>query len=155
LRQRAIPRSSRTRLPATPADSRESPHEAAWNLLLAQGILADPRPARQHQDRPVTPEVVAGSSPGASVKIPANRHLVLSLGRQIRPDYTDFSPPSLKRAKPPETGQPGIDSKPIQIPFRVTASTARNYTKWPEVKAPAAVAVECRKSRLGRRQGAD
>jgi hypothetical protein len=36
--------------------------------------------------------------------------------------------------KRPETGRPGVDFKPIQTPFRLTAKTACNYTKWPEVK---------------------
>jgi hypothetical protein len=39
-------------------------------------IAAYPRSARKRQDRPVTPEV-AGSSPVAPAKVPANRHLLL------------------------------------------------------------------------------
>jgi hypothetical protein len=66
-RQRVIPRSSRRRPPGAPADTRESPQDEAWRLLLTAGIPAYPRPARKQQDRPVTPEV-AGSSPVAPVK---------------------------------------------------------------------------------------
>jgi len=76
MRQRLIPLSSRTRPPGAPADTRESPQDEAGKLLLTAGIPAYPRPARKRQDRPVTPEV-AGSSPVAPVKVPANRPLLL------------------------------------------------------------------------------
>jgi hypothetical protein len=56
----------------------------------------------------------------------------------------------LKRAKQSEDGRPHVDIKPIQTQLKVTAKTARNYTKRPEVKAPPGVAVECGKSRLDR-----
>ncbi len=50
--------------------------------LLTAGIPACPRPAREYQDRPVTPEV-AGSSPVPPVKVAANRHLLLPCGAQL------------------------------------------------------------------------
>jgi hypothetical protein len=67
LRQRLIPRSSRTRPPEAPAGSRESTQDEALKLLLTAGIPAYSRSARKRRDRPVTPEV-AGSSPVAPVE---------------------------------------------------------------------------------------
>jgi hypothetical protein len=52
--------------------------------------------------------------------------------------------------KRPETGRPDVDFKPVQTPLRLTAKTACNYTKRPEVESPPAAAVECRKSHLAR-----
>jgi hypothetical protein len=57
---------SSRRSPAIPANHRDRSPAHAGN----------PRPARNYQDRHVTPEV-AGSSPVAPVKIPANLHLLL------------------------------------------------------------------------------
>src|SRR5918999_5741229 len=50
---------------------RQFPQAHGWKDLLFPGIPAYPRSARNHQDRPVTPEV-AGSSPVALAKVPAN-----------------------------------------------------------------------------------
>jgi hypothetical protein len=66
MRQRLIPRRSRTRLPGIPAGTRRSPQRNGLKGVLTTGIPADPRSARKRQDRPVTPEV-AGSSPVAPV----------------------------------------------------------------------------------------
>jgi hypothetical protein len=68
MRQRLIPRRSRKRLPGVPAGTRRSPQRNGLKGLLTTGIPGDPRSARNHQDRPVTPEV-AGSSPVAPVFI--------------------------------------------------------------------------------------
>jgi hypothetical protein len=59
-----------------PTGARQSPQDEVRNALLAPGIPAYPRLERKRQDRPVTPEV-AGSSPVAPVKTPANRPLLL------------------------------------------------------------------------------
>jgi hypothetical protein len=64
FRQRPIPHSSRRRSPDTPAGTRELPHGQTRKTPLTAGIAADPRSARERQDRPVTAEV-AGSSPVA------------------------------------------------------------------------------------------
>jgi hypothetical protein len=77
LRQRPIPRGSRTSSPEAPARTRESPQSQGRKALLTPGIPAYPRSARKRHDRPVTPEV-AGSSPVAPVKLPANGSIVLS-----------------------------------------------------------------------------
>jgi hypothetical protein len=73
-----IPRSSRRRSPEAPAQPRESPQRWSQKALLLPVIPVYPRSARKRHDRPVTPEV-AGSSPVAPVKIPANWHIVLSV----------------------------------------------------------------------------
>ena len=80
--QRHIPHTSSRRLPVTPAHTRESPQATAGKGLLTGGIPAYSRSARNHQDRPVTPEV-AGSSPVAPAKVPANRHLFSPLDRRL------------------------------------------------------------------------
>src|SRR2546430_394526 len=58
----------------------------------------------------------------------------------VKSDPTNrlFRSESRNTRKRPETGRRGVELKPIQPPFRLIAKTARNYTKWPEVKAPAA-----------------
>ena len=61
-----MPRISRRRSSEAPADPRRSPQITATEALLTVVIPAYPRPARNYQDRPVTPEV-AGSSPVAPV----------------------------------------------------------------------------------------
>src|SRR6266542_354922 len=76
LRQLLFPRSSRTSLPEGPVGSRESPQPQGREALRFTGIPADPRSTRKRHDRPVTPEV-AGSSPVAPVKVPANWRLLL------------------------------------------------------------------------------
>ena len=106
-------------------------------------------------DTPVTPEA-AGSSPVAPVKVPANRQLVLSVRTaNLTRLHRLFRCETRNARKRRETGRPGIDFKPIQPLFRLSAKRACDYTKWPEVTAPPAVAVECGKGGLGRRQGAD
>jgi hypothetical protein len=77
FRQRVIPRPSRMRSPGIPGCSRQSPHDDGRKDLLTPRIPAYPRSTRRRHDRPVTPEV-AGSSPVAPAKVPANRHIVLS-----------------------------------------------------------------------------
>jgi hypothetical protein len=82
LRQRPIPRSSRRRSPEAPGHARESPQRHPRKVLVVPGIPAYPRSASKRQDRPVTPEV-AGSSPVAPVKVPANRHLLTPRDRRL------------------------------------------------------------------------
>jgi hypothetical protein len=78
LRQRSIPRSSRTGSPQSPAKPRESPQWWSQKAMLTAESPAYPCSARKRQDRPVTPEV-AGSSPVAPAqKYPAKPPLVLS-----------------------------------------------------------------------------
>jgi hypothetical protein len=55
---------------------------------LTTGTPAYPRSARKRHDRPVTPEV-AGSSPVAPVKLPANRHVLLSPRAQSTAGFLD------------------------------------------------------------------
>jgi hypothetical protein len=83
-----------------PAGGRQSPQGEVRNALLAPGIPAYPRLARKHQDRPVTPEV-AGSSPVAPVKLPANQHVVLSA---LTPEFGRLHKRCSGR---PETGEKG------------------------------------------------
>ena len=74
---RAHPAGGRRKLPPTPANPRKASVEKARSH-------GDPRLSPlipNHQDRPVTPEV-AGSSPVAPVKVPANRHLLSPLDRR-------------------------------------------------------------------------
>jgi hypothetical protein len=75
LRQRSIPHVSRVRLPEVPGRARQSPQVKLRKILPMQEIPAHSRSARNHQDRLVTPEV-AGSSPVAPAKVPANRSLL-------------------------------------------------------------------------------
>ena len=70
-----IPRISRRRSSEAPADPRRSPQITATEALLTPVIPAYPRPARNYQDRPVTPEV-AGSSPVAPVSQSACKRTV-------------------------------------------------------------------------------
>jgi hypothetical protein len=97
---------------------------------------------------PVTPEV-AGSSPVAPAKVPANRHVVLS---DLTPDrrrlHGLFSKRCRKRQKRPEMRSQSDDFKPIQAEFRPATKAACDYTKRPEVTA--AATRRCRCSPLGR-----
>ena len=64
-----------------PACTRQSPHWQVRKALLTVAIPAYSRSARKHHDRPITPEV-AGSSPVAPAKSPANRHISSQLDRR-------------------------------------------------------------------------
>jgi hypothetical protein len=79
MRQRLIPRSSRTTPPVTSARTRQSPQRLGGKIPLLPGIPAYPRSARTRQDRPVTPEV-ACSSPVGPVKVPVNSILCCLCG---------------------------------------------------------------------------
>jgi len=97
-----------------PACTRQSPHRQVRKAPLTAGIPADPRSARKHHDRPVTPEV-AGSSPVAPVK-------VLQIGIFFRRSTAGFpriphrsrtrvgreSPPGARRSResPQKNGRP-------------------------------------------------
>jgi hypothetical protein len=71
-----IPRISRRRSSEAPADPRRSPQITATEALLTAVLPAYPRPARNYQDRPVTPGVVRRGTTGAGPKG--------SLGRTLR-----------------------------------------------------------------------
>jgi hypothetical protein len=79
--------------------------------------------------RPVTPEV-AGSSPVAPVKSPANRHIVLSIktpghGRLHKRAFE----PARKRSKAPETPSAGHDFKPVAAATKPAAKASCDYTE--------------------------
>jgi hypothetical protein len=135
--QHLIPRASRRRSPEAPAGTGQAPQDHERNALLSQAIPAYPRPTRRHQDRPVTPEV-AGSSPVAPVKIPAKWHIVLSVQT---PDRGRLHAPSIEAtrnsSKRPDTGPGRLDFKPIHAEFTRATTAACDYTKRPEVTAPA------------------
>ena len=76
-RQRSIPHTFRGTPPEAPAGVRQCPQARGERPCSCREIPARSRSARNHQDRPVTPEV-AGSSPVAPVQnIPANQYILL------------------------------------------------------------------------------
>jgi hypothetical protein len=76
LGSRTHPAGGGRKRPEAPPDARPSPQAPERKELLWRRIPAYHRSTRKCHDRPVTPEV-AGSSPVAPVKVPANRHIVL------------------------------------------------------------------------------
>src|SRR6266550_2149495 len=86
--------------------------------------------------RPVTPEV-AGSSPVAPVKVPANWAILLSAQTPTRGQLHTLSTESTPNGqKAAETPFGSHDFKPILAEGRSAAKAACDYTKWPEVKVP-------------------
>lgn len=77
LRQRIILRSSRKRPPRDPAETRESPQDRAWKLLLTERMPAYPRAARKHKDRSVTRRSRFRVLSLPSLEVPARRRLSL------------------------------------------------------------------------------
>jgi hypothetical protein len=96
LASRTHPARGRRKLPPAPGNPRN-----AQNALLSPVIPAYSRLVWRHQDRPVTPEV-AGSSPVAPVKRPANAMLCCPSRRQIEADYTLFRGATRNGQKRPE-----------------------------------------------------
>jgi hypothetical protein len=126
---------------ATRALDREAGSYAGFCALRVSRCLVWDRPLR-----PVTPEV-AGSSPVAPVKIPANQHVVLSdLTAAWRRLHTLFSSRRRNGQRPPETQSRGDALKPIQAesdrPRRPRAIT-RNGRRYGRATARR----PCRKSR--------
>ncbi len=136
FRQRSIPRSSRTRSPEAPDRGRQFPQHQERKALVTAGIPGYPRSGRKRHDRPVTPEV-AGSSPVAPVKVPANRRILLSAQTPDRGQLHTLSTESTRNGqKTAETPFGSHDFKPILAEGRSAAKAACDYTNWPEVKVP-------------------
>jgi hypothetical protein len=131
-----IPRTSRRMTPEAPAGARLSPQRQGRKALLSRVIPAYPRRARGHHDRPVTPEV-AGSSPVAPVKLPANWHIVLSvLAPDSRRPHKRLFEAARNGQKRAETVVEGHEFKPFCGLVETAAKAACDHTKRPEVKAP-------------------
>jgi hypothetical protein len=85
--------------------------------------------ARNHQDRPVTPEV-AGSSPVAPVKIPCkSAYCVVGLDARSAPTTQTLLDATTKQPKTGRFPWRGDDFKPIQGGFGLTANAASDYTE--------------------------
>src|SRR5436190_10578180 len=101
------------RSPEPPGSTRYSPQRDGLRALLLSEIPAYPRSARKRHDRPVTPEV-AGSSPVAPVKVPANRPIPLSAQTLDRGQLHTLSIESTRNGqKTAETPFGSHDLKPI------------------------------------------
>ena len=130
LRQPLLPRSSRTSLPEGPVGSRESPQLQGRKALRFAGIPAYPRSTWKRQDRPVTPEV-AGSSPVAPVKVPANLSILLSAQTPGRGQLHTLSTESTRK-RPKKRPKPRLGATissrfwPREGPLRKRRATTRN-----------------------------
>ena len=148
IRQQTTTRVLHRLCPAVAGRSRSQPGRAGTKCLLQPVIQGGSRLCRLSSYRPVTPEV-AGSSPVAPAKVPANRHVVLSdLTPKRRRLHGLFSKRRRKRRKRPEMRSRSDDFKPIQAEFRPATKAACDYTKRPEVTAAANAPLRC--SPLGR-----
>jgi hypothetical protein len=139
-----IPRPSRRRSPEAPARARQSPQDEGRKALLSAGIPAYSRPSRNNQDRPVTPEV-AGSSPVAPVKIPANRQVVLSVQTPDRRQlHRPFRSKTRNGQKTARNQSPGCRVQADSGRVETVRQAACNYTKRPEVTAAPRPAIRMR-----------
>jgi hypothetical protein len=121
--------------------SRSEPVRSARKCLLQPVIQGRSGPYRFSPYRSVTPEV-AGSSPVAPAKVPANRHVVLSgqtpdSGRPHRL----FSTKARNTRKRRETRLRATVFKPFLPASTPFATPGRRHTKWPEVKERGSAAV--------------
>ena len=114
--------------------SRSQPVLSVRKCLLQPVIRGGRRPWRLRPCRPVTPEV-AGSSPVARAKLPANGHVLLSAQRPDRGQLHTRSIEPTRTAKKGRKRRSGAhDFKPILADAGSAAKAACDYTKWPEVK---------------------
>jgi hypothetical protein len=115
-----IPRISRRRSSEAPADPRRSPQITATEALLTAVIPAYPRPARNYQDRPATPEV-AGSSPVAPVENTLQIGIFCCPLWRNRPPAFDRSRAHPARA----SGRGPVSVKPCKSPCSVAGDGVR------------------------------
>jgi DNA-binding CsgD family transcriptional regulator len=120
-RRPSIPRGSRPRLPVTPGGARRSPDDDWRKALLPHRFPGRFGSAPESRIRPVTPEV-AGSSPVAPVKVPANRHVVLSVWT---PDRTRLHRLFAARPNTRENGPKPVPRVVISSHFRPWADRSR------------------------------
>jgi hypothetical protein len=122
--------------------SRSQPVRTGTKYLLQRVIQGGSRPWRLRLYRPVTPEV-AGSSPVAPVKVPANRHVVLSSQTPDRCRLHRLSPEASRNGQKQHQNVSGVvDFKPVQAGFRLATKAACNYTKRPARQSVASNAGE-------------
>jgi hypothetical protein len=119
---RRYPAGGPRKLPLAPAH----PRTHAKQCPLFAGIPAYTRSARKRHDRPVTPEV-AGSSPVAPIKLPANRLVFARLDRRLL-----YHPALIPLEKSPAYPAPRLRSPGIPASW----TTYRTSRRSPDGRTP-------------------